>query len=113
MKQGIDINRRYKEQKRSLLHYAAEAGQIRVLKALCKRGADKEIHAGPRSFTPLHLAVRQGFEKGVELLLRYGANVDSLSLKGYTPLHHAARCGKVEIGRLLVANGANVDAISG
>jgi len=49
----------------------------------------------------------------VELLLRYGANVDALSLKGYTPLHHAARCGKLEIGRILVANGANVNAISG
>ena len=109
----MDLNWKYTQQQRTLLHYAAEAGQNKVLKVLLRRQANVEIHAGERSFTPLHLAVRMGQEKSTELLLKYGADVEARSIKGYTPLHHASRCGKHEIGRLLIASGAKVNAISG
>lgn len=109
----MDLNCKYKQPQRTLLHYAAEAGQNKVLKVLLRRQANAEIHAGERSLTPLHLAVRMGQEKSTELLLKYGADVEARSLKGYTPLHHASRCGKHEIGKLLIASGAKVNAISG
>ena len=113
IKHGIDINRKYKDSQRTLLHYAAEAGQNKVLKVLLRRKANTEIHAGERSFTPLHLAIRTGQEMAVELLLKYGADMEARSIEGYTALHHASRCSQHDVGKLLVASGANVDATSG
>ena len=54
-----------------------------------------------------------GQEKGIKLLIKYGANMEALSANGYTALHHASRCGKLEVGKVLIACGANINAISG
>ena len=113
IRQGTDINRKYKALQVTLLHNAAETGQLKVLKALLRRGANTEIHSGPRSLTPMHLAARMGQEKGIKLLIKYGANMEALSANGYTALHHASRCGKLEVGKVLIACGANINAISG
>lgn len=112
IRQGTDINRKYKALQVTLLHNAAETGQLKVLKALLRRGANTEIHSGPRSLTPMHLAARMGQEKGIKLLIKYGANMEALSANGYTALHHASRCGKLEVGKVLIACGANINAIS-
>ena len=109
----MNINKKYREPQRTLLHYAAEAGKNKAVKLLLRRKANTEIQAGERGLTPLHIAARLGQEMVVELLLKYGADVEARSSEGFTSLHHAARCGQDEIGKLLVAGGAKVDALSG
>lgn len=109
----MDIDKKYREPQRTLLHYAAEAGEKKAVKLLLRRKANTEIQAGERGLTPLHIAARVGQDKVVESLLKYGADVEARSSEGFTPLHHAARCGQDEVGKLLVASGAKVDALSG
>ena len=70
---GVDLNKQYKELRRTLLHYSALGGHEKMIKVLLRRNADTEIHAGERGFTPLHLATRMGQEKAVATLLKYGA----------------------------------------
>lgn len=113
IRHGVDIDKKYREPQRTLLHYAAEAGKKKAVKLLLRRKANTEIQAGERGLTPLHLAARLGRDKVVESLLKYGADVEARSSEGFTPLHHAARCGQDEVGKLLVASGAKVDALSG
>jgi ankyrin repeat protein len=46
----------------------------------------------------------------VELLVRYGANVNSLDKYEETSLHKAARQGHLEVVRFLIINGAEIEA---
>ena len=109
----MDLDKKYKELQRTLLHYAAMAGQVKMLKVLLRRNASADIQAGDRGFTPLHNATRMGQERAVEVLLKHGADIEARSNEGYTALHHAARCGQSDIGKILVAGGAQVNAVSG
>ena len=57
----------------------------------------------------LHIAVSEGYEDIVKLLLEMGANVSmQLTESGWTPLHLAAQHGRVDIARALLDAGANV-----
>ncbi|RZS07377.1 hypothetical protein BHM03_00038207 [Ensete ventricosum] len=53
-------------------------------------------------FTLLHLACLTSDMAMVELLLQYGANVNSVDLKGRTPLHHCILRGKHLFAKLLL-----------
>lgn len=46
----------------------------------------------------------------VELLLKYGAELDTKDRRGFTPLVLAAVCNKTEMMRLLLASGADCEA---
>ncbi|KAL8815302.1 MAG: hypothetical protein Q9191_008471, partial [Dirinaria sp. TL-2023a] len=60
----------------------------------------------------LHMAVEEGHEKIVQLLLDHGANVNAISKFGGTALHVASVRGFEKIVQLLLNHGANVNAIS-
>jgi ankyrin repeat protein len=60
--------------------------------------------------TPLHIAAYTGQKHAAELLLKYGALVDSVDGLCRTPLHLATREGNSEISKLLLRNGANPNA---
>jgi len=62
--------------------------------------------------TPLEAAVALDFTKGVEVLLRNGASVDSRHA-GRTPLHSAARWASVQTVTKLLEYGAVVNATDG
>ena len=62
--------------------------------------------------TPLHIAVCGGRLEAIELLLRYGANVDAKDKTAWAPLHIAAFRMNENVVRFLVEQaGADVDAI--
>ncbi|KAI1172153.1 ankyrin repeat-containing domain protein [Nemania sp. FL0916] len=60
--------------------------------------------------TPLLRAVIEGNTKAVELLLKYGASVNTAETRtGWTPLHYAATKGHLEIVQRLLQHGANTE----
>lgn len=60
------------------------------------------------SFTPLHLAAREGLTHTIEGLLRAGRfGVNQRTTQGSTPIIHAAANGHVDIVRMLMQRGAD------
>jgi len=62
------------------------------------------------NYTPIHIAVRDRQYTQCQLLIQYGANVNSTDLGLCTPLHWAAMNGDIEIAKLLFSNGAKPNA---
>ncbi|MDB6121389.1 MAG: tankyrase-2-like isoform [Pedosphaera sp.] len=89
------------------LTLAAENGDIEVVQALLKAGANPNPETGP-SFTPLHAACVDGHSAVASLLLKAGANVNAVTRLGATPLHQATEWGDPETIKLLLAAGADV-----
>ncbi|ONM56276.1 Discolored-paralog3 [Zea mays] len=58
----------------------------------------------------LHLACRAADLGMVELLLQYGANVNSTDSRGRTPLHHSIMKGRHVYAKLLLSRGADSQA---
>jgi ankyrin repeat protein len=57
--------------------------------------------------TPLHIAAIWGYLEAIELLIRAGANVNSVGDMGYTPLLHAVAYGHLAAIRVLLSGGAS------
>ena len=63
------------------------------------------------SNTPLHLASKSGYPKVIQLLLNYGADINSRNCNKYTPLDFAAIKGNYRAAQVLLQNGAQVDSM--
>ncbi|KAJ4773226.1 ARF-GAP domain 1 [Rhynchospora pubera] len=61
-------------------------------------------------FSLLHLACREGDLGMVELLLQYGASVNSVDAQGRAPLHHCVLKGRALFAKLLLSRGADPHA---
>ena len=79
------------------LHYAANQGDLDVVKELIDRGAEVNAQTG-QGITPLHLAARKGHKDVVEYLVKE-AEAEDLpdNLQGGRALHYAAGAGKLEV----------------
>uniref|UniRef100_A0A674CCL8 Ankyrin-2-like n=1 Tax=Salmo trutta TaxID=8032 RepID=A0A674CCL8_SALTR len=86
------------------LHVAAHCGHYRVTKLLLDKRANPNARA-LNGFTPLHIACKKNRVKVMELLVKYGAFIQS----GLTPIHVAAFMGHLNIVLLLLQNGASPD----
>lgn len=98
---------------KTLLHFAAESGNLSMLEKLLSAGAnvdalDKLNAQELFNLTPLHYACLKGNLEAVKLLVSSGANVNSLGSKGRTPIFHAIQSGNVELFNFLV-DSAKVD----
>ncbi|CAL9053670.1 unnamed protein product [Musa banksii] len=69
-----------------------------------------ELEEFLEGFTLLHLACLTADMGMVELLLQYGANVNSTDLRGRTPLHHCILRGRHLFAKLLLTRGADPHA---
>ena len=87
-----------------------------VVEALLQKGADPNAQnkkgdsydeGQPCLFTPLHAALTG---RSVDLLVAYGAAVDTKDYEGRTPLHQAAELNMCDAVRALVRHGADVNA---
>ncbi|KAI5329439.1 hypothetical protein L3X38_028836 [Prunus dulcis] len=65
----------------------------------------------PKGSSLLHLACQSADIGMVELLLQYGANVNTADLKGQTPLHCSVIRGNTSIAKMLLMRGADPQAI--
>ncbi|XP_035693850.1 ankyrin-3-like [Branchiostoma floridae] len=89
------------------LSFAAREGDIQRVTRFIKQGVD--VNCSRIKDTPLHNAAIGGHVGVAELLLKYGALVDSRDTFEATPLHCAATGGHVGVVELLLKVGAWVD----
>jgi len=89
----------------TLLHFAAEKGQMDIVALLLDRGAKLDTSLGLG--TPLHGAAYEGKAEMIGYLIRRGANPNALESRNYTPLYWASEHGHLEAVRILLENGAD------
>ena len=89
---------------RTALHYAAEAGKARTVEALLSVSSfASELEAQDHdNETSLHLASRNGHVEVIKLLLRKGADVTVLNIKGMTSLDIAIQNRRSEVAQCFV-----------
>ncbi|WAO96700.1 Hypothetical protein NCS54_01438200 [Fusarium falciforme] len=83
---------------------AAAAGDVAKLQQELDKGVDLNDTDHEHDQTPLFWAAEKGHEDAVQLLIRYGAEVN------FIEPHIAAKDGKLSLVKLLVHAGADVDA---
>ena len=110
LKNGADVNAAQGDGM-TALHWAAESGDMEILKMLLYAGANLESVTRLGDYTPLHLASKVGRERVVAGLLEAGADPIARTTTGeVTPLHFAAAAGSVESVAVLLGHGAAVNA---
>lgn len=94
------------------LSEAASLGYIDMVKFLLEKGA--KINHVPEEDPIVHEAVRSGNPEIVDLLVKYGVDINATNSLGQTPLHESAsEDGWLEVTKYLVKKGANIDALDG
>lgn len=73
----------------SALHYAVERQYENICRILLHAGADPNTKTTPQGDTPLHVATRQAYLGIVELLVGYGASLETRNAQGQTPIFAA------------------------
>ncbi len=100
---GFDVNEAWASG--TLLHTAAEQGNMEMAKMLIDRGARLDTSLGLG--TPLHDAAYEGKAEMIRYLINRGANPNALEKRNYSPLYWAAVQGHLEAVRALLDNGAD------
>jgi ankyrin repeat protein len=96
----------------TVLHTASGMGEIGIVQALLDAGANPNA-LGPSQITPLQIAINEGNDEVVELLLERGALPDPQAQGSpTTALHIAATKGDLAAVRLLLAHSANPDSLN-
>ena len=93
---------------RTILHYAANRGNTKVLGLILTAGADANA-LDNEGQTPLFYAVNRSYEDNVRMLISSGANANIANKLKFTPLLLAAQKGKPKIANILIRSGANVN----
>ena len=95
------------------LHDAAQAGDVETVKTLLASGAEID-ETDYLTGTALHIAVGQGHDGIVKVLIDHGADLDAKSeLNGARALHMAADFDERAIIGLLLDHGADIEARDG
>ncbi|MBP5427325.1 MAG: ankyrin repeat domain-containing protein [Clostridiales bacterium] len=135
---GLDINTRDKDGN-APIHYACKFGHLDVVKYLLDKGSDIESKgqgdytplyvasynnkvevakyllengANVNACDMYHNSILSNTTSNaeiVELLLEYGADIESYDSIGFKPLHNACLLGSVDSVKLLLEHGANVE----
>ena len=96
------------------IYLAASNNNDKVVKLLLDQGADPNLNKkGSNGTTPLFVASHKGYQKVVEVLLKYKGIDLSSGYKGYFPLWMACQRGHTKIAELLLNAGADVNQRSG
>ena len=111
----IDLSQFTDELGNTLLHRAAEKGNILLLEFLVFHSIDKDTYIDAVNYldqSPLHIAVIHKHLHSIEWLITVGADPMVYDSEGFTPLHIAIIDGNLDIVERLT-QGSNVIALIG
>ena len=91
------------------LHLAVLQDDVDMVRLLLDNGADFDVEDGLTSMTPLLTAARRGQRDIMDLLIRFGADINATNLAGDTPLHLAVLAGSVPAVEVLLKYRPAVD----
>lgn len=96
------------------LHTWCKEGKYEKVKELLSTCKDLSVRLscrrGTPGYTPIHEAVSEGHSRVLELLLRYGGDVNCRANNGSTPLHLAASNGYLNCVQVLLTHNADISA---
>ncbi|CAG9763883.1 unnamed protein product [Ceutorhynchus assimilis] len=93
------------------LHYAAEKGDSTIVHLLLQNGFNVNATNNYYQYTPLHYAsLYHNDAHLIEILLKFGAEMERKDNHGRTALHCASKNGHSEIVNSLLKNDANINA---
>ena len=87
------------------LTMAARNKSVNIICALCNGHADPNIPEDTGIY-PLHIAIFNGHEPSVQMLIAYRANIYFSDPNGLSPVELALACGQMHIARYLRSMGA-------
>lgn len=105
---GSIVNTKDRSSGEAALHIVAKQGDPVYLRYLIQKGANPNIQDGLGN-TPMMIAVNNGWDEGVEILVTYHANVNLPNNSGETPLIRAVQLRKKDLVVALLAAGADPD----
>jgi ankyrin repeat protein len=111
IERGADINALDNDSKsvqKNALHYAANYGNPKAIKALVDSGSD--INAGPDA-SPLHFACSNGDNEVAKTLVKLGADINVKDSNDATPLHYVSKLFNLELLKFFRDNGADLNAV--
>ncbi|WP_341815542.1 MULTISPECIES: ankyrin repeat domain-containing protein [unclassified Wolbachia] len=90
------------------IHHATLSGNLKILRFLCKNGADVNTTISNRYLsTPLHIAARHNRLEIAKFLLDSCANINAKNYQGCTPLYLASNDCHLNMVKLLLCRGAD------
>ncbi len=100
-----DVNRRCMVTGRTMLHEAAGAGQLHIVRMLCREfRANVNVPTVMGKAFAIHHAAAGGYRQIVAMLVTHGADVNCVDAQRNTPLHY---CTKVNVMKTLLRFGAD------
>lgn len=87
------------------LHRAARESNAIQMQSLIDNRTTMINQKNTRGYTPLHESVQKGFEQGVDILLKSGADMNVQNMQGETPFVMAINLGNMQIASKFINNG--------
>ncbi|KAK7108331.1 poly [ADP-ribose] polymerase tankyrase-2-like [Littorina saxatilis] len=106
VKAGLDVNI-YDDRGCTALWHAVDLQDYEMAKAMTSSPKCDVNVADVTLLRPLHVACLHGNVKLASLLVRHGAMIDVIQLRGSTPLIMACKAASFDTAKLLLLNGAN------
>ncbi|MDG2533647.1 ankyrin repeat domain-containing protein [Sphingomonas sp. HITSZ_GF] len=103
------VNTKDRQTGEGALHIVVKRNDSTYLRVLLQQDDINANLQDNRGNTPLILAAERGWDEGVAILIKYGANVNMPNSSGETPLIRAVQVHDIEVARALLAAGANPD----
>ena len=98
---GFPVNQELTTEGWTLLHLAAQAGNVKLIELLVRAGAQVDIQEREYLWTPLMIAVMNGQMEAVYILVQRGASLGARDRDGETPRTLADKYGQRKISSVL------------
>lgn len=109
LKQRVDVDASQGDGT-TALHWAAFRDDLDMAKMLIAAGANVKAETREGAITPLFMACTNGNAAMIDLLLKSGADANSVKANGTTALMTASASGSADAVKVLVDHGADVNA---
>lgn len=92
------------------LLWAAETNNVNMLEELLDENSSLVNLTDEDGYTALHRACYSGNIDCIEVLMKFGCDVNAKTVDGWQPIHSACRWNNYKCASLLLQNGADINA---